>query len=263
MEFSDYKRIAIGDSWWFSIQPDKMVFGGNFLPDGVHCTYSFGLKSGFVDLHLSKDLPNCRKVHFPIVRVRAKDILGCFDPIKLRLLDSVFIGLEEISESDFINSIGYIPLHDENQPSDERFITEVLTELLLPKNKRKLNIDHKTPEFESRTQSFAQRYADRYKEKMQNPQKIREMNFCTGILIKKESRRLFVKISIGNVYRLFSFDNLDLDHISILKKFLGKELYELLSSKFNEGLEELKTLTEPKTFEGLTLTLSSSSDTED
>jgi len=261
MELSEYKRIAIGENWWLSIQPDKMVFGGTFLPDGFHCTFAYGLKSGFIDLHLSKDLPNNRKAHFPIVRISTKDILDCLNPLKLRLLNAALIGLDEVSEEFFINdSVGFIPLHDENQPVDQRFIQEVIDELIVPKSRRKLNIDYKSNDFESKAKKFAEKYAEKYNEKLQKAERIKDMNFGTGVLIKKDLKRMFLKISIGDTYRIFLLDSIDLDHISVLKKFLGKDLFELLSSRFKEGLEKLKETTEPKEFEDLVLKLSSSSD---
>jgi hypothetical protein len=261
MELSEYKRISIGRDWWFSIQPDKMVFGGRFLPDDIHCTFSFGLKSGYFDLHLRKDITANSKAYFPVVRICTKDIFDCINPLKLRFLDAVFTGLEEITEDVFIeNAIGLIPLYDENQPADEKFINEILNEIIIPKNKRKLNIDYKDQAFELKAESFAEKYAEKWKEKIKKPGEIMNMNFGTGILFKKDSRRMFIKISIGESYKIFLFDSLDLDHLNVIKKILGQDLFELLSTRFNEGIEKLKVLTEPEEFEALILNLSLSLD---
>jgi hypothetical protein len=261
MDISDFNRIKLGDNWWFSVQPDKMIFGGSFLPSGIHCTFAFGLKSGFLDLHLRKDLPDNKKIYFPIVKISAKDVYECLDPLKLRLIDAVLVGLEEITENIFIEgSIGFIPLHDDSQVDDQKFINEILSEIIVPESKRRLNIDFQDHTFESKAQTFAEKYAEKWKDKIQNSHKIKEKNFLTGILIKKDLRRIFVKIFIGTDYKIFLFDSLDLDHISVLRKFLGQELYDLLEKRFNEGLEQLIGLSEPKDFEDFVLSLNLSTD---
>jgi hypothetical protein len=264
MEISEYKRISLGENWWFAIQPDKMIFGGNFLPDGIHCTFSFGLKSGFFDLHLRKDLEDGKKVYFQVARISTKELVYYLDPLKLKLLNSVLIGIEEISEKSFIeNAIGFITLHDENQLSDEKFINEVLIELITPKNKRKLSIDHHKPEFNSKAQNFAEKYAEKWNDKIQNPLKIQDMNFGTGILIKKDLRRMFVKIPFGQDYRIFLLESLDLDHTSVLRKFFGDELFEFLKNRFNAGLDKLKDSIEPQEFDEFVLSISTAPDTPD
>jgi len=256
MDLSDFKRISINKDYWFSIQPDKMIFGGSFLPDNIHCTFSYGLKSGFLDFHLRRNFPDNRKVYFPIIKIDAKDIYEILDPLKMRLLNAVFTELEEISEEEFIKTATwFIPLIGLNQSADDSFFNEVLSELLKPATKRKLKIDYKDKHFESKAHNLAEKFAEKWKDKLFKPEKINAMNFGTGILIQKESRQFFIKFQIGQEFRIYKFKSLDLDHLSVMRKFLGDDLNELITSRFKEGIESLKTLNEPKEFGELILSL--------
>lgn len=261
MNLSDYNRFLINDNWWFSIQPDKMIFGGKFLPNNIHCTFSYGLKTGFLDLHLRKNFPNNKKVYFPVVKISAKDIYDNLEPLKLRLLNAFFVGLKEIS-SEWVteNSIGFIPLHGINPDSDNVFFNEVISELLSSTTKRRLSIDYEKESFVLKAQSLGERYAAKWKDIVLKPHRILDIEFGTGVLINKNYRRFFIKFNIDKESRIYLFNRIDLDHISIFRKLLGEDLYQILSSRFKEGIKTLTLLEEPKEFEEFILTLRQEND---
>lgn len=68
-----FKKVEITPAVWVALAPDKLMLGGNFLPAEMHLTLSFGVRSGWFDLHMTK---NCdgRGLHAPLIKVPRADV---------------------------------------------------------------------------------------------------------------------------------------------------------------------------------------------
>ena len=70
-------RIHIDKDFYINILGDKIVFGGEFLPNGYHLTFHFGPKSKHFDLHLTKN-----NIHYPVFIISHENAVYLFEMLK-------------------------------------------------------------------------------------------------------------------------------------------------------------------------------------
>ena len=138
---------------WITFQPDKLIFGGDFLKEGFHFTLPYGVKSKMVDLHITKD-----NRHYPIFFIRHENLLPVFTFLAPRIYSSFainpkFESFETLSNN--FNKVVYLQgLDKENENKFGEEIENQLIKLKTSPESKKIRIDEDKPEFKKFTENL-------------------------------------------------------------------------------------------------------------
>lgn len=90
------RKIYMNDKLWFDFKPDKIVFGGQFLNNkDQHLTLPFGLKSGFMDLHLTH-----KGLHYPVCILNILDLLKFAPVLMTKFTQSMYQNIKPFNISE-------------------------------------------------------------------------------------------------------------------------------------------------------------------
>jgi|GEM_PF-1110177 len=222
-------RIKINDDFWFNVQPDKLIFGGAFLPKGYHLTFPFGVKSGKFDLHLTKG-----QNQFPIVIVEHQDFLIIQSYLIHNLVVSFLNNLRPI-DKDYIISEGF-EIHAisgfdlELDEEFERKISEGIEALKNSNSSNRLHIDQNSEKFEE----FVEGLKSFHESKKMELDKFSELENSLGIALAKDQFLFLIK-NVLTQNELYIFDFVNLNSEQIIRETLGEDLAAYIFNSIENG----------------------------
>lgn len=237
-------RIKLNNDVWFDIKPDKLVFGGSFLPSGQHLTFPFGLKSGKFDLHLTKG-----RIHYPIIIIEHSDFLMIQNFFLENLIHSILKNLRPL-ENEILN--GKIVVHATrgfNKKLDFDFNSAIdsgIERLKSNPESKRLKINQNTPKF------------DEFVKHLLSYQEIKEMELdefsklenSFGIAVIEEKPLFLLRNQLtGNEVNLF--DTFNLNTSEVITETLGEDLSTYIFSEIKKGKEILEMENAVEMIEGM------------
>lgn len=215
-------KIKLNNNLWFTILGNKLVFGNSFLSKGFHYTFSFGNRSGIFDLHLT----NSRGEHYTVLEISHQNIYEILPNLLVKIKKSVF-DLSNFEESECMREDFVIY-------KIEQF-SDVANELGTLTKKNKVIIDKDSLEFKR----FIEKLTETQTTSIIELSDIENESQFLG-LVKSKAESYFIMKSPFLEDRIFRINNLDLDINSVFEKILGKEVYETILNRINEGILQLK-----------------------
>lgn len=217
-------RIYLNKSLWISFQPDKLIFGGNFLKEGFYFTLPYGVKSKMVDLHITKD-----NRHYPIFFIRHENLLPVFTFLAPRIYSSFainpkFESFETLSNN--FNKVVYLQgLDKENENKFGEEIENQLIKLKTSPESKKIRIDEDKHEFKKFAENLKGSNSLDFSEKELST--IKDKDECVCFLINDNNNSLLYKK--GNTYIVF--DAFELDFKKNHSECFRRKYYEFNSRK--------------------------------
>ncbi|NEM98083.1 hypothetical protein [Pontibacter burrus] len=215
-------RIKLNNNLWFTILGNKLVFGYSFLSKGFHYTFSFGNKSGIFDLHLT----NSKGEHYTVLEISHQNIYEVLPILLVKIKKSVFV-LSNFEESK-CNSEDFT-IYKIEQYSD------VTSELRTLTKKNKIIIDKDSSEFKS----FVEKLTETQSTRIIKISDLKNEPQFLGI-VKSKTECFFIMKSPFLEDQVFRINNIDLDINSVFEKILGKEVYETILNRINDGILQLQ-----------------------
>lgn len=215
-------KIKLNKDLWFTILGNKLVFGNSALSEGFHYTFSFGNRSGNFDLHLT----NKKGDHFTVLNISHQNIFEVLPDLLAKISKSVF----DLSNFDEVQCIS-----DHSVIYKIELLSDVTSELGILTKKNRVIIDKDSHEFKS----FVDKLIEKQSIKIIELNELKKHSQIFGLLQSKTENYFIVKIPfLGD--QIFKLNNVDLDINSVLEKILGKDIYDKILDKINEGILLLK-----------------------
>ena len=226
-------RIKLNNDVWFDIKPDKLIFGGSFLPSGQHLTFPFGIKSGKFDLHLTRG-----RIQYPIIIIEHADFLLIQNFFLENLVRSILKNLRPLENENLKEEIVVYASSGFNKKLDFDFqsaINSGIEGLKSNPESKRLRINQDTPKFNDFVNSL-----------MSN-QEIEEMELgefsklenSFGIAVIEEKPLFLLKNQLtGN--EVYLFDTLNLNPSEVIKETLGQDLSTYIFIEIEKGKEILE-----------------------
>lgn len=227
-------RIKLNNDLWFNVQPDKLIFGGSFLPKGYHLTFPFGLKSGKFDLHLTKG-----SIQFPIVIIEHTTFLIIQNIILQNLLNSFLNNLRPIDDG-LLNDKDFeiYAINGFDRELDREFdfqITNGINKLKNSDTSKRLNINENSQNFEE----FVEGLVSKHENKKMDLSEFSELDNSFGVAVSGEQFHLLLKNDLTqNILSTFDFFNLDAGQV--IKETLGKDLSNYIFDSIENGKQVLE-----------------------
>lgn len=227
-------RIKLNNDLWFNVQPDKLIFGGTFLPKGYHLTFPFGIKSGKFDLHLTKG-----SLQFPIIIIEHEDFLIIQNFLLHNLINSFFNNLRPIDVDLLISQDFQVyAVNGYDNELDKEFDFQIfkgINELKNTENSTRLNINENSQKFEE----FVKGLASKHENKKMELSEFCELNNSFGVAVSEEQFHFLLKNELTH-NELVMFDFLNLDAGQVIKETLGKDLCSYVLDSIENGKEILE-----------------------
>ena len=215
-------KIKLNNDLWFTVLGDKLVFGNSALGKGFHYTVSFGNRSGIFDLHLT----NSKGEHYTVLEIPHQNIYEILPNLLDQIKKSVF-DLSDFNENKLNteNSVIY---------KIEQF-SDVTSELGTLIKKNKVIIDKDSQEFKN----FVEKLTKTQTIKIVDLTDLKNDSQFFGLVKSKTGSYFIIKTSfLGD--KIFKLNNVDLDINSVFEKILGKDVYENILNRINDGILHLK-----------------------
>ncbi len=227
-------RIKLNKDLWFNVQPDKIIFGGTFLPKGQHLTFPFGIRSGNFDLHLTKG-----NIQFPIIIIEHSNFLVIQNILVQNLLSSFLNNLRPI-DKDLVNNQDFqiYAVNGFDSKSDKNFdlqISKGIDELKTSKTSKRLNIDQNSQKF----QEFVEGLTSKQENKKMELSEFSKLKNSFGVAVSSKKLYFLMNNELTN-NELSMFDFLNLDVEQIIKDTLGKDLSNYILNTIENGKKILE-----------------------
>jgi hypothetical protein len=215
-------KIKLNNDLWFTVLGNKLVFGNSALSKKFHYTFSYGNRSGIFDLHLTND----KDEHYTVLEISHQKIFEILPNLIAKIKESVF-DLSEFNE-DKIEAED-LAIYKIEQLDD---ITSELGTLM---KRERLIIDKDSDEFKN----FVAKHIDNQTIKTIEITDLKNHTQFFGLVKSKIESYLIIKNPFfgDQMYRI---NNIDLDINSVLAKILGKDVYENILKRINNGILYLK-----------------------
>lgn len=232
-------RIKLNKDLWFNVQPDKIIFGGTFLPKGYHLTFPFGIISGKFDLHLTKG-----SIQFPIVIIEHTNFLIIQNILLNNLLNSFLNNLRPVDKELLKDQNFQIyAINGLDHELDKEFdfqITNGINGLKNTKNSTRLNINENSQKFKE----FVDGLVSRHVNKKMELNEFSELDNFLGIAVSGEQFHFLLKNELTNNEltnnELSIFDFLNIDAEPVIKETLGKDLSNYILNSIENGKKVLE-----------------------
>ncbi|MGE0079428.1 MAG: hypothetical protein AB7S48_16325 [Bacteroidales bacterium] len=226
-------RIYLNKSLWITFQPDKLIFGGDFLKEGFHFTLPYGVKSKIVDLHITKD-----NRHYPIFFIRHENLLPVLTFLAPRFFSSFVINpkvesFETISKK--FNKVVYLQgLDKENEDKFGEEIQNQLINLKSSPESKKIRIDEEKPAFKEFVENLKENNSLDFSEKELST--IKDKDDCSCFLINDNNTSLLYKK--GNTYLVFEAFEFDLK--KVVQNTFSENIIKLVQERIEEGIQVIE-----------------------
>lgn len=211
-------KIRLNKDIWFTILGNKLVFGNSAINKEFHYTFSFGNRSGFFDLHLT----NNKRKHFTVFTASHQNIYEILPALLIKIKNSVF-DLSDFDEKQFQQENATFYKIDEIGDLTEEFV--ILTK------KKRIIIDQESSEFKA----FVDKLSERHGVNRTEIKEVKNQKEFYG-MVKAKTKSFFIIKSPYLGDQIFRINNIDLDINSIFEKILGKDIYEKILDKIDEGI---------------------------
>lgn len=215
-------KIKLNKDLWFTVLGNKLVFGNSFLKNGIHYTFSFGNRSGSFDLHLT----NKQGEHYTVLEISHQNVYEILPDLLVKIKKSVF----DLSNFDENKCNGdHSVIYKIGQLSDVTNDMGILTK------KNKVIIDNDSQEFKS----FVDKLIENQTVKVIELNELKKDSQFFGLVQSKTENYFIIKNTfLGD--QTFRLNNIDIDINSVLEKILGKDVYDKILDKINDGILQLK-----------------------
>lgn len=215
-------KVKLNNNLWVTVLGNKLVFGNSFLSKRFHYTFSFGNRSGVFDLHLT----NSKGEHYTVLEISHQNIYEVLPNLLVKIKKSVF-DLSNFEETKF-NRKDYV-IYKIEQFSD------VVSELGTLTKKNKVIINKDSLEFKS----FVEKLTKIQPTRIIKISDIKNESQFLG-LVKSNTESYFIMKSAFLGDQIFRLNDIDLDINSVFEKILGKDVYETILNRINNGILQLK-----------------------
>lgn len=236
MNNQDINRIKFGKDNWVYAHHNKAVIGGGFIHKNHHLTISFGNASGYLDLHLTRNLTNNEKHHYPIISISHVDIIKIFHAVSFKVFDALFGEFTAFDLHWLVENDAKIwPLRNRDFKINDIFEENINDGLLSLKKGRKIVIDKSSDEFSKMVSTLNKQYNSEWKEYLYDPSILESLESGYGLILLKNEVKVYFRINLEGKYLNYHFDQMNLDLPKILKHIFGNDLYELVDNRIKEG----------------------------
>lgn len=215
-------KIKLNNDLWFTVLGNKVVFGNSVLSKGFHYTISFGNRSGIFDFHLT----NGKGEHYTILEMSHQNFYEILPSLLVKIKKSVF----DLS----IFDVDKIKNEDSEIYKIEQF-SDVTNELGTLTKKNRVIINKDSQEFKNFVENLTRTQTIQIVEVTD----IKKDNPFFG-LVKSKTENYFIIKSPFLGDQIFRLNNIDLDINSVFEKILGKDVYENILHRINDGILNLK-----------------------
>lgn len=215
-------KIKLNKNLWFTVLGNKLVFGNSSLSNGFHYTFSFGNRSGFFDLHLT----NKQGEHYTVLEISHQNVYEILPELLVKIKKSVF-DISNFDENKCIKDNSVIYKIEQ--------LSDVTNDLGILTKKDKVIIDKDSQEFKS----FVDKLIEKQTVKVIELNELKKDSQFFG-LVQSKTENYFI---IRNTFfgdQTFRLSNTDLDINSVLEKILGKDVYDKILDRINDGILQLK-----------------------
>lgn len=133
------RKLSLWDQLKVVFIKDKLIFKGAFLPADVHICMPFGLKSGFIDFHLTREAYNS-SLNAPWIRINHDELPQILDIILKRIFKNI-ISIQELNPDWYNDSdcfFSLFPLDTTNESKKlENEIRSSFDEIIIKKGGKK------------------------------------------------------------------------------------------------------------------------------
>ncbi len=226
-------RIKLNNDVWFDIKPDKLVFGGSFLPSGQHLTFPFGNKSGKFDLHLTKG-----RIQYPIIIIEHSNFLLIQSFFQENLIHSILKNLRPLENENLSGKIVVHASRGFNKRLDFDFQSAINSGIegfkSNPESKR-LKINQDTPKFNE----FVNELLSNQEIKEMELSEFSKLENSFGVVVIAEKLLFLIKNKLtGN--EVYFFDTLNLNPSEVIIETLGQDLSTYIFNEIEKGKEILE-----------------------
>ena len=223
------QKIYLNNKLWLDFKPDKLVFGGDFLEKGQLLTIPYGLKSGFMDLHLTQN-----GYHYPICYISHNTLVQVLSNHMTKLTLSVFQGLRELTLDFFKEDTFEIQIvqgfDKELDIKFDKAVSSGITNLKSTPESKKLRINKESEKF----QNFRNELGSNQHINLITPEQLLELDEFTAIATSDKSVYLLTKSQLTG-FQPYVFDSFNLDIHKVLTEVLGDQIMSLVESRIGEG----------------------------
>jgi hypothetical protein len=210
------------------------MFGGDFIEKGLHFTFPFGLRTKYVDLHLTKETKN-EKRRFPIFIIKHENIPQIFSYFFPKFINALFDNLKpETLDSIMNNYTQVIFIQGYDVTKENQFGEKIEQELVKLKSNPESNRIRINEESES-LKKFISVLKETDNTIDLSPKKIEIINSvenCTCILINEVKSVFCLKTKD----KLMVFDTFELDLKKIIEKTLDEKLLNIIKDHIDYGI---------------------------
>lgn len=215
-------KIKLNNNLWFTVLGNKVIFGNSVLSKGFHYTISFGNRSGIFDLHLTNE----KGEHYTVLEMSHQNVYEILPNLLVKIKKSVF----DLS----IFDVDKIKSEDSEIYKIEQF-SDVTSELGTLTKKNRVIIDKDSQEFRNFVENLTRTQTIQIIE-------VTDIKKDTPFfgLVKSKTESYFIIKSPFLGDQMFRLNNIDLDINSVFEKILGKDVYESILHRINDGILNLK-----------------------
>ena len=215
-------KIKLNNDLWFTILGNKLVFGNSVLNKGFHYTFSFGNRSGVFDLHIT----NSKGEHYTVIEMSHQNIYEVLPNLLIKIKKSIF-DLSDFDENNY-------KIEDSVIYKIEHFF-DVTSELGALTKKNRVIIDKNSQEFKN----FVEKLIENQTSKVIEITDLKNQTQFFGLVKSKTDSYFIIRTPfLGN--QIFKLNDIDLDINSVFEKILGKDVYEKILNRINNGILHLK-----------------------
>ena len=215
-------KIKLNNDLWFTILGNKLVFGNSVLNKGFHYTFSFGNRSGVFDLHIT----NSKGEHYTVIEMSHQNIYEILPNLLIKIKKSIF-DLSDFDENNY-------KIEDSVIYKIEQFC-DLNSELGALTKKNRIIIDKNSQEFKN----FVEKLIENQTSKVIEITDLKNQTQFFGLVNSKTDSYFIIRTPfLGN--QIFKLNDIDLDINSVIEKILGKDVYEKILNRINNGILHLK-----------------------
>lgn len=215
-------KIKINNNLWFTILGNKLVFGNSALGKELHYTFSFGNKSGILDLHMT----NKNGKHYTVLKISHQNIYEILPDLIAKINKSIF------NFSEF----NWDKIEAENLELFKiKQLDDISNELGNLIHKNRIIIDNDSEGFKK----FIQNITINQTVKSISMTDLKSHTQFLGLVKSKKDFYFLIKDSLFGD-QLYIINSIDLDINSVLGKIIGKDVYESILQRINNGILYLR-----------------------
>jgi hypothetical protein len=227
MEIPEIKKIKLGDKAWFFVQPNKIVIGTKFLHKDNHLTISFGNKSGYLDLHMTKNREEDEKKHLTILKIAHVNISYLLKYINVFAYEILKHELHPF-ESYWLaqNDARILPLQNDGIDIDKSFDDHITNQIIGLRKGKKIIIDETTTEFYEMVSNLKGPFKKLFTDNYIDSSSFDSLGAGYGIVILRDDVKIYFRVAVKNEFKNFHFDFGDIKIEKVLRAVFGEHYYE-------------------------------------